>query len=126
MPDEDVTRRMGRLLRSGAALLHRSCPRCNTPLLRLPEGDLYCAKCDRRVTEAPRPPVRPREEGDKVLRELAGKILMSIKALCHALPENPHPEEVRAFAVVARDLVHTLKMLYDLERRGARRSSGRG
>ena len=60
--------------------------------------------------------VVPRGQRDEVLEELANKILMSISALCRALPETPHPEEVRAFAVVARDLVYTLRMLRELQR----------
>ncbi len=120
MPDEEVTRRMGQLLRKGAAILDKACPKCDTPLLRLPEGTLYCAKCHVRYTEekegetmesAGSEPTLPMKD---VLLRLTAKLLLSIDSLCQTLREKPHLDEIRAFAATAKDLVETLKSVRSL------------
>jgi uncharacterized Zn finger protein (UPF0148 family) len=121
MPDEEVTRRMGQLLRKGAAILDRACPTCDTPLLRLPEGTLYCAKCHVRYTEG-----KEGETGEPagaesalpmndVLVRLTTKILLSIDSLCQSLGDKPHIEEIRHFAAVTKDLVETLRIIRTLQ-----------
>ena len=121
MPDEEVTRRMGDLLRKGAAILDKACPKCNMPLLRVPEGALYCAKCHVRYAEekdgetgeaAGTEPVLPKD----VLTRLASKILVSIDSLCQTLREQPHLEEIRTFAAIAKDLVETLQIIRALQK----------
>lgn len=42
-------RDMAELLRSGARMLSQSCPECGSPLFQLKSGDIWCAKCQRRV-----------------------------------------------------------------------------
>ncbi len=120
MPDEEVTRRMGQLLRKGAAILDIACQKCNTPLLRLPEGTLYCAKCNVRYTEDKEKvtvesedtvPALPMKE---VLMKLADKILVSIDSLCQSMRKQPHLEEIRTFAAIAKDLVETLRVIHSL------------
>lgn len=118
MSDEKVTRQMGKLLRQGAALLNEACPKCNTPLLRLQDGSKYCTKCDKIIKKhVKKPPKRKRvKKGNEVLNQLATKVLVSLDVLTQSLPDNPHPEEIRTFAAVAKDLVEILKALQGLER----------
>jgi UPF0148 protein len=40
---------MAELLRSGARMLSKSCPECDAPLFQLKTGEIWCAKCQRRV-----------------------------------------------------------------------------
>jgi UPF0148 protein len=40
---------MAELLKAGATLLEEACPQCNSPLFKLSSGEIYCAKCDRKV-----------------------------------------------------------------------------
>jgi len=42
-------RRMADLLKSGATMLKESCPQCDSPLFKLPSGDIYCPTCNRKV-----------------------------------------------------------------------------
>lgn len=116
MSDDNVTRRMGKLLRGGAALLHKACPQCNTPLLRLPDGTLYCAKCDKAVLEKPVATAAAGEPapGNDVLNRLNTALLICLDALCRTLPEQPQLQDIRAFAGIAKDLVDTLRAIRDL------------
>ena len=47
--DKDSIKRMAELLRQGATLTDLSCPNCNSPLFRLREGNLWCAKDEKKV-----------------------------------------------------------------------------
>ena len=40
---------MANLLKQGAALTEHSCPACASPLFKLKTGELWCAKCQKRV-----------------------------------------------------------------------------
>lgn len=116
MSDENVTKRMGQLLRKGAALLSTACPKCNTPLLRLKDGTMYCAKCDKQVVEQRTTPstIQEGERGD-VLNQLATKVLTILEDYTRSLPQKPHPEEIRTFAAVVKDLVEILRGIRALQ-----------
>lgn len=118
MSDDKITKKMGQLLRKGAALLNTACPKCNTPLLRLQDRSMYCAKCDSEVVEqeAVTPAVGPPATGDDVLSQLASKALSSLEILIKSVPEKPHIEDIRAFAKSAKDLVEILKGIQELQK----------
>ena len=115
MSDDNVTRRMGKLLREGSALLAQACPQCNTPLLRLRDGTLYCAKCDQAVIEksAGAEAERPKA-GKDALEQLNAALLLCLDALCRMLPEQPKLQDIQTFAVLAKNLVDTLRAIRDL------------
>ena len=117
MSDEKVTKRMGQLLRKGAALLNVACPKCNTPLLRLQDGSMYCARCNKEVIE--QEPSTASKELDvsfsEVLNQLATKILINLERLTQSLPENPHPEELRSFAEIVKDMIGILRGIRELQ-----------
>ncbi|MDO8123022.1 MAG: Sjogren's syndrome/scleroderma autoantigen 1 family protein [Candidatus Hermodarchaeota archaeon] len=117
MSDEKVTKRMGQMLRKGAALLNVACPKCNTPLLRLQDGSMYCVKCDKEVVEK-EPPASSKEldvSFSEVLNQLATKVLINIERLTQSLPENPHPEELRSFAEIIKDMILILRGIRELQ-----------
>ncbi|MGE5556380.1 MAG: Sjogren's syndrome/scleroderma autoantigen 1 family protein [Methanocella sp.] len=47
--DKESIKRMAELLRQGATLTDRSCPNCNSPLFRLRDATLWCAKDEKKV-----------------------------------------------------------------------------
>jgi len=47
--DDDSVKRMADLLRQGATLTELACPACASPLFRLKDGTLWCAKDEKRV-----------------------------------------------------------------------------
>ncbi|MEM3737470.1 MAG: Sjogren's syndrome/scleroderma autoantigen 1 family protein [Candidatus Bathyarchaeia archaeon] len=42
-------KKMAEVLKAGATMLDKTCPQCYSPLFKLPSGEIYCAKCERRV-----------------------------------------------------------------------------
>jgi UPF0148 protein len=61
--DKSPIKRMANLLRQGATLTDLSCPVCSSPLFRLNDGALWCAKDEKKVIivkegqEPPKPAV---------------------------------------------------------------------
>ena len=47
--DKESIKRMAELLRQGATLTDLSCPNCSSPLFRLKDGMLWCAKDEKKV-----------------------------------------------------------------------------
>ena len=48
-PDNTIVKRGANLLLQGAALTDLSCPACYSPLFRLKDGTLWCAKDEKKV-----------------------------------------------------------------------------
>jgi len=117
MSDDAITKRMGQLLRKGAALLNTGCPKCNTPLLRLQDGSMYCAKCNKEVVEQKSviPTVNHRAPSGDILNQLASRVLVSLELLIRSYPEKPHTEEIRSFAKTVKDLIEILKGIQELQ-----------
>lgn len=117
MSDDKVTRRMGKLLRQGAALLNKACPKCNTPLLRLSDGKMYCAKCNKEVIEnkTDQPSQLPVQEREDILSLTATKILENLELLIRKHPIDPHPQEIQLFASSVKDLLKALQLIRNLQ-----------
>jgi uncharacterized Zn finger protein (UPF0148 family) len=117
MSDDNVTRRMGKLLRQGAALLNKACPKCNTPLLRLSDGKMYCAKCDKEVVEdkSDQPSEAIVQERGDILSLTATKILENLEILIRKHPAEPHPQEIQMFASSVKDLLMALQSIRNLQ-----------
>jgi UPF0148 protein len=56
-------KRMANLLRQGATLTDLSCPVCSSPLFRLKDGTLWCAKDEKKVITV--------KEGEEIPKEAA-------------------------------------------------------
>jgi len=55
---DDGIKSMAELLRSGATMIDLSCPACSSPLFRLKNKDIWCARCQKKVVVV--------KEGEKV------------------------------------------------------------
>ena len=73
-------KRMATLLRQGATLTDLSCPVCSSPLFRLQDGTLWCAKDEKKVVvvkegeEPPKQAAQPNTAYDKLEATLMAKI----------------------------------------------------
>lgn len=79
-PENTVVKRGANLLLQGAALTDLSCPACSSPLFRLKDGTLWCAKDEKKVVivkegeEAPKQAPAPSTNYDKLETTLMAKI----------------------------------------------------
>ena len=47
--EAEALKRMADMLRQGAVMLDIQCPACSSPLFRLRSGEIWCARCQKRV-----------------------------------------------------------------------------
>jgi UPF0148 protein len=79
--DNTIVRRGAELLLQGAALTDLSCPNCSSPLFRLKDSTLWCAKDEKKVIvvkegqEPPKAPQAPNRSYDKLEATLMAKVL---------------------------------------------------
>ena len=78
--ENSIVKRGANLLLQGAALTDLSCPACSSPLFRLKDGTLWCAKDEKKVVvikegeEAPKQAPVPNMVYDKLEATLMAKI----------------------------------------------------
>jgi UPF0148 protein len=91
---EDV-KRMAELLKSGAAMISKSCPVCASPLFRVGK-DIICPKCNRPVVIVGAAEDERRALGGKVLEMVESTILGKIGELNELMRGEADPERSRA------------------------------
>jgi UPF0148 protein len=78
--DNTLVKRGANLLLQGAALTDLACPNCASPLFRLKDGTLWCAKDEKKVIvikegqEPPKQPIATNNAYDKLEATLMAKI----------------------------------------------------
>ncbi|MCD6480260.1 hypothetical protein J7L65_05695 [Candidatus Bathyarchaeota archaeon] len=113
----DWAREMAKLLRSGATMLSYNCPECGSPLFRLKSGEIWCARCQKRV-------IILREGEDEaavVQRELLWEnleraILRKLSSLSNLLSGEEEPERIREIAESISTLLASLQRLRRLKK----------
>jgi UPF0148 protein len=103
-------KQMAELLRSGATMLSYSCPECASPLFRLKTGEIWCAKCDRRVVIVPEGEEASAEAGAQLV-SLEKAIVYKLASLSGSLAKESDPENLKAMAEVLDALLSSLERL---------------
>jgi UPF0148 protein len=102
---------MAEMLKQGATLTELACPACASPLFRFKSGELWCARCEKRVVV-----VREGEDAEKVtsqahLAALEKTILAKIKAVEKRIGEEENVEELQKLNAVLASLLENLERL---------------
>jgi len=109
--DAKTLQAMADLLKQGAALTELSCPACASPLFKLKTGELWCAKCQKRVitvkegestTEATRP---------ILLSTLESTVLTKIQDLEKKLKEETDPAKLEKLTTTLSSLLENLEKI---------------
>ncbi len=102
---------MADLLKQGATLTELACPACASPLFRRRGGELWCAKCEKRVVV-----VREGEDPGKVtsqahLMTLENTVLTKIQTIGKRIREEENVEELQKLNAVLASLLENLEKL---------------
>ena len=103
-------RDMAELLRSGARMLSRSCPECGSPLFQLKSGEIWCAKCQRRVVIVAEGEEVATEAGAQ-LESLERTIVGKLSSMETLLTQENDLEKLKNVADVLDKLLATLERL---------------
>ena len=79
--EEQHIKRMADMLRQGATLTELACPACASPLFRLRSGDLWCAKCEKKVVILKEGEDPSKITGSIVLDKLEATLLAKIQEI---------------------------------------------
>ena len=101
-------KRMADLLRQGATLTDLSCPVCSSPLFRLKDGTLWCAKDEKKVVI-----VKEGEESAKpsvgtAYDKLEFTLLSKIQGIQGKIEKTEDPEELQKLSTALNQLLDNL------------------
>jgi len=104
-------RQMVDLLKQGATLTEYACPACASPLFRFKSGELWCAKCEKRVVV-----IKEGEDATKVtsqahLQALENTILTKIQAVEQRIRDEEDVEELQKLNNALASLLENLEKL---------------
>ena len=99
------------MLKQGATLTELACPACASPLFRFKGGELWCAKCEKRVIVV--------KEGDNMekvtsqvrLSALKSTLLAKIQTVEKRIKEEENVEELQKLNAALASLLENLERL---------------
>lgn len=104
-------REMAEMLRSGAKMLSYNCPECGSPLFQLKSGEIWCAKCQRRVVIVAEGEDESAPARELLWEELERTLVEKLSAVNRLLSAAGEPERVRELAEVVSVLLSSLERL---------------
>jgi len=107
---------MADLLRQGSTLTDLSCPACASPLFRLKNGTLWCAKCEKKVIM-----VKEGEEPTKVtssmaLETLEATLLVKVQEIQNKMQHTDNVEELQKLGKTLSELLENLEKIRKMKR----------
>jgi len=107
---------MANLLRQGATLTELACPACASPLFKLKNGTLWCAKCEKKVII-----LKEGEEPTKIttataLDALETTLLKKVQELQTKMQNEENPEELQKLNKTLAELLENLERTRKIKR----------
>jgi UPF0148 protein len=106
-------KRMANLLRQGATLTDLSCPVCSSPLFRLNDGTLWCAKDEKKVIfvkEGEEPPKQNvASPTNTAYDKLEAVLLSKIQDIQTKIENTQDMEELQRLTIALNELLDSLE-----------------
>lgn len=105
---------MANLLRQGATLTDLSCPACSSPLFRLKDGALWCAKDEKKVIivkegqEPPKQAMSPSNIASAAYDKLEATLLAKIQEIEGKIEKTQDVDELQKLTVALSELLNSL------------------
>jgi len=113
--DSKVIQHMANMLKQGATLTEIVCPACASPIFRLKSGDLWCARCKKRVIM-----LKESEAGvsrnQTQLMNLENTVLKKIQVIEEKLKSEEDAERLEKLTSALASLLDTLERLRRVRR----------
>jgi len=108
-PEDPHIKRMADLLRQGATLTDLACPACSSPLFKLKNNDLWCAKCQKKVII-----IKQGEEPTKItshiaLDNLEATLITKIQEIQEKIQQEQKPDELQKLTATLAELLENLE-----------------
>ncbi|WGM88805.1 MAG: hypothetical protein IAX21_09975 [Candidatus Bathyarchaeota archaeon] len=107
---------MADLLRQGATLTQHSCPACSSPLFKLQNKDIWCAKCQKRVIIVKEGDPEPEVSKAPMFSSLESTIIKKIQNLEKQLEEENDPEKITKLGETVSSLLESLEKIKNMKK----------
>jgi UPF0148 protein len=114
--DSKDIKTMADWLRQGAALTELPCPACSSPLFKLRSGDLWCARCQKRVVVVKEGEPSIEATSPMLLTSLESTVLTKIEEIEGKLREEKDPEKLQSLGVLLSTLLEDLEKIRRMKR----------
>jgi len=102
---------MANLLKQGARLTELSCPACASPLFKFKSGELWCAKCQKRVIVVKEGETQEEATKPFMLSELESTVMAKIKELQAKINEEKDPAQLEKLSTTLTSLLENLEKI---------------
>lgn len=112
--EDQPIKRMADLLRQGATLTELSCPVCASPLFRLQDGTLWCAKDEKKVIV-----VKEGEEpktSNTAYDKLEATLLSKVQQIQDKIQSTEDVEELQKLSVALSELLSNLERVKKMKK----------
>lgn len=107
--DELYIKRMADLLRQGSTLTELACPVCASPIFRLRNGDLWCAKCEKKVIVVKEEAELAKIRSALSLETLESTLLAKIQEIQEKMQHETDAEELQKLNSTLSELLENLE-----------------
>lgn len=114
--EEQHIKRMANLLREGATLTKLACPSCASPLFRLRNGDVWCARCEKKVIILKEGEDPSKIMGTIILNKLETTLLTKIQEIQNRMQHEENMEELQKLGTVLSGLLENLEKIRKTKR----------
>jgi UPF0148 protein len=108
-------KRMADLLRQGATLTDLSCPACASPLFRLKDGMLWCAKCEKKVIVV-KEGEEPEKASSMAYDRLEATLLAKVQEIQNKIQQTENVEELQKLSTALSELLGNLEKVKKMKK----------
>lgn len=109
--EEQYIKRMADLLRQGSTLTELACPVCSSPIIRLKNGDLWCAKCEKKVIVIKEEAELAKVTSALSLEALEATLLTKIQEIQKKMQRETNVDELQKLGSALSGLLENLEKL---------------
>jgi UPF0148 protein len=109
-------KKMADLLRQGSTLTDLACPACSSPLFKLKNGDLWCAKCEKKVIVVKEGEEPPKVTSPMVLDTLEATLLEKAQGIRNKIQNTENVEELQKLSSALSELLENLEKIRRIKR----------
>ncbi len=109
-------KKMADLLRQGSTLTDLACPACATPLFKLKDGTLWCAKCEKKVVVVKEGEEPTRITSSITLENLEATLLAKVQEIQNKLQHTENVEELEQLGKTLSELLENLEKVRKMKR----------
>jgi uncharacterized Zn finger protein (UPF0148 family) len=113
--EEKHIKRMADLLRQGTTLTDLSCPACASPLFRLKDGTLWCAKCEKKVIVI-KEGEEPEKAASAAMEKLEATLLAKVQEIQNKIQHTENVEELQKLSTALSELLSNLEKIKKMKK----------